>query len=152
MGDTFEVGTYADGTPGEEKVLGRTIEGGVLYTAVGIGFGYEGDIVVVVSVKANVAEAPVAADPVIEAMEILSCNDTPEFGDRVFEVLEGADRPWFQDQFSGKRLSDLVLDMDPETDRVAAITGATITSEGAVEATRLAVQRIIDRTGEAYGE
>ncbi len=61
-------------------------------------------------------------------------------------------RPWFQEQFSGKTLEDLVVDKDPDTDKIVPLTGATITSRATTEAARDAVQRIIDRTREVYGQ
>ena len=61
-------------------------------------------------------------------------------------------RPWFQEQFSNKRLSDLVVEKRKDSEKIAALTGATITSEATTEAVRIAVKRIIERSAEVYGQ
>jgi Na+-translocating ferredoxin:NAD+ oxidoreductase RnfG subunit len=84
-------------------------------------------------------------------MEVVACYETPGWADGISEVRDGEERPWFQAQFTGKVLADLHVDpMDPQAG-IEAVTGATITSEGATEAARKALQRIIDKTEEAYG-
>lgn len=62
-------------------------------------------------------------------IKILSQDETPGLGARVDEVIEKAGRtprPWFQEQFSGKKIETL--------DRsVQAISGATITSAAVID-------------------
>ncbi len=139
-------------------------EGGVVYAAMGSAQGYQSEIRVLVSVKADAPEKPVGEDPVIHRMAVVSSQETPGLGENVNAVAPDVSiwaavvgkagqpgRPWFQEQFSGKRLSDLTVVPGPSERNVQALTGATITSRAATEAARRAVQKIIDTTQALYG-
>jgi Na+-translocating ferredoxin:NAD+ oxidoreductase RnfG subunit len=159
------LGEYGDDVPMEERIYVRETDRGVLYAAIGRAQGYQSQVKVLVSVRADRPGQPVGDDPVIQRMAVVSSQETPGLGENINAVekdvsLWGAvagdrgnpGRPWFQEQFSGKRLSDLVVEKREETPGIAALTGATITSEAATKASRKAVRRIISRTQELYGQ
>jgi Na+-translocating ferredoxin:NAD+ oxidoreductase RnfG subunit len=165
-----EVGEYSDptpdgeGTPSEERVRMNPAEDGVLYCAMGKAKGYSSEIQVLVSVRAPAAGEPVGSDPVVHRVMVVFSSETPGLGENikavdkdvsVWAALAGKEatprRAKFQEQFSGKSLSDLVVDKAPNTDKIAAVTGATISSKAATEAVRRAVKTIIQRTEEVYG-
>ncbi|NLW49954.1 MAG: FMN-binding protein [Candidatus Brocadiaceae bacterium] len=158
------VGAYAQDVADEDKVYVCRDDGRTLYAARGEAKGYQSTVEVIVSVRADSPNGALAADPVIHAMAVFESGETPGLGENIRAVekdvsvwgaLAGARpaerRPWFQDQFSGKRLSDLVVETRKDTDRIAAVTGATRTSEATTLAVRNAVGRIIERTAEVYG-
>jgi hypothetical protein len=149
-GKSFVVGEYPPEATDEDKVTGTTTADGVLYAATASAYGYESTIVVRVTVLGT-AERPVGSDAPIHSMEVVESYESPGWADGISEVREGEKRPWFQEQFTGKVLADLeVSPMDPDAG-ISAVTGATITSEGATLAAKRALQRIIDKTEEAYG-
>lgn len=115
--DGFE---YYEGKDGAGRLVG--------YAFVNEGKGYSSTIKIMIGL---------APDETITGIKILSQNETPGLGDRVDEVkiegtlwhkLKGKEilppgRPWFQAQFTGKKVETL------ETlDTIDAITGATITT------------------------
>ncbi len=160
------VGHYPAGTPEEQKVYLSRAGPVPLYAAVGTAKGYSSVIKVLVSVQGRAPGAPVGPDPRIRAVAVVASQETPGLGENIKAVekdvslwgkLAGAEpadgppkRPWFQEQFSGLRLSDLPAEL-PAAGQVEAITGATITSNAAVRAVREAVTRTIEATEEAYG-
>jgi len=104
-------------------------------------------------------------DYTVKAVRILSQSETPGLGERTREVKTdrtiwqaagealglaegkssgeaGERRPWFQKQFSGLTLDELVVVKDPSGEGVEAITGATVTSTAVTEAVKEAVERI----------
>jgi Na+-translocating ferredoxin:NAD+ oxidoreductase RnfG subunit len=147
------------------KVYMNQTSSGVLYAALGTAQGYQSQIKVLVSVKATTPGQPVADDPAIHTMTVVQSQETPGLGENIKAVEKDVSvwgalagqkpspqRPRFQEQFSGKRLSDLVIEKRADTDKIAAVTGATITSTAATEAVRNAVKRIVEKTAEAYGQ
>jgi len=163
--ERVEVGEYPAKTLPEDRVYVVNGPSGVLYAAMGSVRGYQSDVKVLVSVRADSAGAPLGADPVIHRMAIVSSEETPGLGENVKTVqqdvsfwaaLTGAKsqarRPWFQEQFTGKRLSDLIVEKRKDTDHIAAVTGATVTSTAATNAARLAVEKTIERTAECYAK
>ncbi|MHC4480069.1 MAG: FMN-binding protein [Planctomycetota bacterium] len=161
------VGDYPEGTPEAEKVFVNRSGAAVLCAAKGTAQGYQSQIAVLVSVASEAPGALVGPDPRIHTMVVVESQETPGLGENVKTVQKdislwgrlagareegAAKRPWFQEQFSGKRLSDLVVEKRKDTDKIAALTGATITSRATTEAARRAVQKIIDKTAEANGE
>jgi Na+-translocating ferredoxin:NAD+ oxidoreductase RnfG subunit len=159
------VGDYPAETPQEDIVYVMKTPSGVLYAAMGSVLGYQSQVKVLVSVKADAPDKPVGEDPVIHTMAVVSSEETPGLGENVKAVsqdvsfwaaLTGArsapKRPWFQAQFSGRRLSDLVVVKQKTNDKIEAITGATITSTAATNAARQAIEKIIKRTAEVYGK
>jgi len=158
------VGDYAKGTPDADMVYVLETGPKILYAAMGSAKGYQSVIKVLVSVEGTAPGSPVGEDPVVHAMAVVESQETPGLGENIRAVekdvsLWGAvagqkstpRRPWFQDQFTGKRLSDLVVEKRKDSDKIAAVTGATITSEATTEAVRNAVGSIIERTAEVYG-
>ncbi len=173
------VGEYAPNASREEIVYRNETDSGVLYAAMGTAPGYQSQIEVLVSVKADKPQTPVGEDPVIHRIAVVFSQETPGLGARVEEVqkdisiwtsLRGAltgrkkaafGRPSFQKQFDNKKLSDLEVEKgggssDVEgtagaTARIRPITGATITSKATTRAVREAVEKIIQRTREVYG-
>jgi len=158
------VGKYDKSVDAEQRVYTRRTESAVLYAAMGTTQGYQSQIKVLVSVKANSAGQPLGDEPLIHRMVVVSSQETPGLGEQIKSVEQDVSvwgaiagqksmpkRPWFQEQFSNKRLSDLVVERTAETDRIHALSGATITSEAATEAARNAVRRIMARVAEIYG-
>ncbi len=158
------VGTYADGSL-EDRVYAKQTSEGLLYAAMGSAQGYQSQVKVLVSVKGEAPEQPLGDNPKIHRMAVVSSQETPGLGQQIQAVEKSVSvwaaaagheqepkRPWFQEQFSGKRLEDLVVEKQEDTDKIAALTGATITSRAATEATRKAVQKIINRTRKVYGQ
>ena len=138
------VGDYPEGAKEEDKVYMNETSSGILYAAMGVAQGYQSQIKVLVSVAAPGSRTPVGDDPVIHRMAVVESTETPGLGENIKAVEKDVSvwgamagekptpqRPWFQEQFSGKRLSDLVVEKRPGTDRIAAVTGATITSRAA---------------------
>jgi RnfABCDGE-type electron transport complex G subunit len=159
------VGEYDVSVADLDKVYVNQMDGDVLYAATGAAQGYQSTVTVLVAVRAERAGAAVGEDPVIHRMAVVSSQETPGLGENIRHVekdrsiwrallggRESPRRPWFQEQFAGKRLSDLVVEKRQDTGRIAAVTGATITSRATTEAARRAVHKIIQTTGEAYGE
>jgi Na+-translocating ferredoxin:NAD+ oxidoreductase RnfG subunit len=153
----------------EALFIGST-DGGARYVARGSEPGYQSEVVVLVAVDAEPRQ-PVAEDPVIYRMAVVSSEETPGLGENIKSVEKDVSlwaaltrvftggglpaqekRPWFQGQFSGKRLSDLVVQKRADTEMIRPITGATITSKAATAAARQAAQRIIETTAALYGE
>jgi RnfABCDGE-type electron transport complex G subunit len=158
------VGQYDASVNAEQKVYMRRTDSRALYAAMGSAQGYQSQVRVLVSVEAESPGRPVGDDPLIHRMAVVSSQETPGLGEQIKSVEQDVSvwgavagqrsepkRPWFQEQFSGKRLSDLVVERTAETDKIAALSGATITSEAATEAARKAVNTIFERTAEVYG-
>jgi Na+-translocating ferredoxin:NAD+ oxidoreductase RnfG subunit len=157
------VGDYPETVPEGERVYGVPVPDGALYAATGTAQGYQSTVKVLVAVKADRIGEPPGADPVIHCMAVVSSQETPGLGENIKHVerdvsLWGAiagqksvaKRPWFQEQFTGRRLGDLIVEKSRDTSKIAAVTGATITSEAATQATRNAIERILKRTREVY--
>jgi len=116
-----------------------------LYAAEGAGQGYSSKVRVVVAVDQAVETDPDNAR--VKAMRVVSQRETPGFGTRCTE-------PEFQAQFEELVFKYLKLVKgseyrDPKRDKdgtqpIAAITGATITSNACVRAVSEAVLRIQD--------
>ncbi len=164
-GTRSEVGEYPETTPQDQKVYVAKTPDGVLFAAMRGAFGYQSQVNVLVSVKAQAADKPVGKDPVIYRMTIVSSQETPGLGESAKAVQQDVSfwaaltgkrstpkRPWFQAQYSNKRLSDLKVVKQKGTDNIEALTGATITSRAATKATRDAIEAIIKRTAEVYGQ
>lgn len=83
-----------------------------------------------------------AQDGTITAVKILQQNETPGLGSRVQEIKDdltlfdamagrkstASSKPWFQQQFSGKKLNELA--------EVDGITGATISSRAVIDSVK----------------
>ena len=116
-----------------------------LYAAEGAGQGYSSKVRVVVAVDQAIETDPDKAR--VKAVRVVSQLETPGFGSRCTE-------PEFQAQFENLLVKSLKLVKSaeyrkPEADKagtqpIAAITGATITSNACVRAVREAVLRIQD--------
>jgi electron transport complex protein RnfG len=107
------------------------------------GKGYSGIIETMVGMK---------TDGTIIAIKVLDHSETPGLGSRISEIKDSATifdlfkgkhpdpslKPWFQEQFSNKKSSDL--------DGVSAITGATISSRAvtnSIKTKTLEIQKLI---------
>jgi len=154
--DAFSAVTSTD-TPTMDVVTkgvgrGKTIG----YAALGEAQGYQSKIKVMVGVRAG------AETPTILGIQVVSQNETAGLGTRVEEiktdktwakVLAGVfsgdktdaaavpSRPWFQEQFRDKTLGRLVVDKTPSTDKIQAVTGATISSRAVTLAVKRAVKK-----------
>jgi electron transport complex protein RnfG len=107
--------------------------------------GYSSDIETMVGME---------PDGTITAIKILNQNETPGLGSRITEVKDDTtifdflmgkrkaefNKPWFQEQFSDKRVSGL--------DDIQAITGATISSRAVIDSVNIKAQEILKSFGE----
>ncbi len=142
-------------TPWKGKGVGIAKGAGDIlgYLAVGHKQGYSSTIRVLVGC---------GSDFHIKAIRILSQAETPGLGERTKEVRTNRTlwqaigeavglskrentpqdkNPWFQEQFSGKALGDLVVVKD-SSEGIQAITGATISSKAVTEAVKSALETI----------
>lgn len=99
----------------------------------------------------------------IKAIRILDQTETPGLGERTKEVKsdrtvwqavgevvgitekgqgEADDAPWFQKQFKGLTLAEIIIVKDPNAKGIQAITGATVTSRAVTEAVKAAVGEV----------
>lgn len=162
------LGDYPEGTDAQYRVYAAETGSGIRYAAMGSAQGYQSKITVLVSVDAQESGVPLGDDAIIFRLAVVSSNETPGLGENMRKVeadvsLWGAifgrgkgtgsvkKRPVFQEQFSGKRLSDLVVEKEANTDKIFPVTGATITSKAVTAAARNAVERIMEKTRECYG-
>ncbi|MFH1847717.1 MAG: RnfABCDGE type electron transport complex subunit G [Candidatus Omnitrophota bacterium] len=84
--------------------------------------GYGGPIVMMVGL---------GLDKKITGIVVLEHLETPGLGAKIVEIKKGQKKPWFPEQFIGKRPQDLKLGGS-----VQAITGATISSKAVVDAVK----------------
>ena len=142
------------GAPMPDKVYKGNGKGsGVIgYAAMGEAQGYSSKLKVMVGVDPS-------ANKVL-AIYILSQNETPGLGTKAVEIAtnktiwkalfgkketatsEEALVPWFQEQFKGKPLNQLIVVRDKDPKRISAITGATITTKAVVKAVEDAIGKI----------
>jgi len=94
-----------------ECLKNKNIIGYVLKTKAA---GYGGDINLL---------AGIDAQGVIQAIEVLSHQETPGLGSRITEIKQGDKAPWFLEQFKGKLAPGLKLS------DIQTISGATISSK-----------------------
>ena len=94
----------------------------------------------------------------ITGIKILTQAETPGLGARIDEVLSDKtlfgpkqktkqaqpQEAWFQKQFKGKPVQDLVVAKEKTDKNIQAITGATITSEAVTKAVKEKAQEIFD--------
>lgn len=160
------VGAYPEGSLDARKIYAAKTGDGVLYAATGSAQGYQSEVTVLVSVRAERAGKPVREDATIHRLAVVSSQETPGLGENVNAVkptvsiwgalsgggAEEQQRPWFQEQFEGKTLEQLTLEPGREGENIEAMTGATITSRATTKAAREAFRRIMNKTEQLYGE
>lgn len=149
---------------GEAQFYAAPLDGRVRYVARGAQQGYQSKVTVLVTVDAP-ANQPLPEDPKIFRVAVVSSGETPGLGENINKVQKnislwgvmighkekgGSQRPWFQDQFSHKNLSDLHVEKSSEKG-ITPITGATITSQATTTAVREAVTGLIEKTRQLYG-
>ncbi|MEJ2627520.1 MAG: RnfABCDGE type electron transport complex subunit G [bacterium] len=66
------------------------------------------------------------------AIKVLSQTETPGLGSKCEEIRAGESSPWCQEQFKGKKATDLAVDKDDGN--IDSISGATITSRAITNA------------------
>ncbi len=107
------------------------------------GKGYSSTIVIMVGIT---------PDGEITGLKILSQKETPGLGAKIEEVhssktirnifsksAEGGrvdEKPWFQQQFVGKKLEDLYID------KMDTVTGATISSGAVIDSVREKIEKV----------
>lgn len=74
----------------------------------------------------------------LKGIKILDEQETPGLGDDV-------SKPYFQDQFKGKTLDQLVVVKNPDPTKILAITGATISSKAATRGVTTGLQYLISK-------
>ncbi len=159
------VGDYPTDTARETEVFVQKTPDGVLYAATGSAFGYQSQVQVLVSVKADAPDKAVTKAAAIHALDVYASQETPGLGENAKAVEQDVSfwaamtgkrstpkRPKFQAQFTGRTLDDLVVVKQPTDTNIEAITGATITSRAATNAAKQAIEKIIKRTAEVYGQ
>lgn len=88
----------------------------------------------------------VTADKKVIDFTILEHNETPGLGDN-------AQKPAFRQQFAGKGADLLEVTKDPaNTDKIQAMTGATISSRAVTQGVKQAVETVAAITGENGGK
>lgn len=95
------------------------------------GNGFQGAIVMVIGISSNLEK--------IVGIQILEQVETPGLGAKIAEN-------WFQDQFKNLSIPNLVLEKNvtPEqTEKIAAITGATISSQSVVTLIKQSLSEIL---------
>jgi Na+-translocating ferredoxin:NAD+ oxidoreductase RnfG subunit len=150
---------------GEADIYVASLDGKVRYVVRGAARGYQSIVAVLASVDAP-PQQPVPENPQIYRVAVVSSGETPGLGENINKVpkdislwaamigrkgKDGPQRPSFQKQFSGKRLSDLRVDTSGEAG-ITPITGATITSRATTKAVRQAVRKLITQTRELYAQ
>lgn len=149
---------------GEADVYVASTDNGVRYAAKASARGYQSIITVLVSLDAKSAHTPLPDDPVIHRAAVVSSQETPGLGENINKVKkdlslwaalsgifvdqpdsDGPNRPWFQDQFNGKKLSDLEVTQSGKNG-IRPITGATISSRGTTKAVRKAIETAVHTT------
>lgn len=90
-----------------------------------------------------------AVDPSMKIVNIniLSQAETPGLGD-------GVETKWFKDQFIGKHLSNMEVVKTTGTDKIQALTGATISSRAVVNSEKAALEFLAKavQTGNGAGK
>lgn len=79
--------------------------------------------------------AGLTPDGTITGIKVLDQNETPGLGGRICEVKESKKSPWFQEQFTDKKVEDL--------NSVQAITGATISSRAVIDSVKKRAEEIL---------
>jgi len=139
--------TNSDAEESEQVIAARAAGKTLGYAAVGAAQGYGGKVVVMVGMDPQ-------AEKII-GMKIVRQSETPGLGSRIEEVK--SDKTWwriltrqaadakretmpeFLKQFRGRKIDEVILGGD---DGIQGITGATISSNAVVEATRRAMGKI----------
>lgn len=164
MGDAEDVQPLAvdvDSVRLQTGIYVGTIPGGRRYAARGAAQGYQSQIVVLAAVDGLKRGQYVGKDPVIYRVAVVSSAETPGLGDNInkapvdvtlWAAIAGARAenedgaapvPVFLAQFTGKKLSELVVDKTGQGG-IEPLTGATISSRAVTRAVRQAVERIVE--------
>jgi len=136
---------YYEGLDQRKEVVG--------YAFVGKAKGYSSTIKVVVGID---------PEGTITGIKITEQKETPGLGTKAVEVPvtrtfweailgKGGSaepgRPRFEDQFTGKILSDLKVVTSKTNTEIQALTGATITSKAVTKAVRESIEKFIEQQG-----
>ncbi len=73
----------------------------------------------------------------IKGVEVLSQQETPGLGAKIVEIKSSDKKPWFLEQFKGKKTSELDLK------NIQAITSATITSKAVLDSVKKSVEEFL---------
>ena len=115
------------------------------YACIAEGKGYSSTILTMVGM---------IPDGTITGIKVMSQKETPGLGTKIEEVdsdrsfkdifkrgqvkkKEIKKKPWFQSQFTGKKLEDLYVE------KMDAITGATITSKAVIDSVRKKIEAVL---------
>ena len=92
----------------------------------------------------------VDTDGKIAGIKIYLHNETPEYGGKMEEILEGENRPWFTSQFLGKSASDTIALVEDDGD-IDAVSEATISSRALTKSIDTGLKRLkAVLSGETY--
>lgn len=84
----------------------------------------------------------------IRGMKIIYQVETPGLGTKTTEVRHGETTPWFQQQFIDKSFNEIELTKDAQqTDKIVAITGATISSNAVTGSVKKGLENIKNKLG-----
>ena len=139
-----------NGTAGPRVFAATDAKSGhALYAALGSARGYSSRVEAIVAVDEIIRSKPEAAH--IRAVKIVYQGETPGMGDQ-------CQTPAFQAQFDDLLVAHLDIKKDApyrvagapgsEEQEIAAITGATITSNAVIAAVRKAIDRIRERAAQ----
>lgn len=114
------------------KDSGKTIPAGYIFIAHGKGF-------------ASIIETAVGVDPdgIIVGIKVLSHEETPGYGDKLDEIREGENEPWFPRQFIGKSASDTIALTEDGGD-IDALSEATISSQAVTRSINDELNNLMD--------
>ncbi len=86
----------------------------------------------------SILKMMVAADTTmrLKGIKILEENETPGLGDDI-------KKPWFQKQFEGKTMDQLVVVKVPDPTKILAITGATISSRDCTRGVKTGLKQLM---------
>jgi len=101
------------------------------YVFLAFGKGYSSTIEMVVGVDLA---------GTVTGISIVGQQETPGLGAKITEVRYGESGAWFQRQFKGKTVSQLLVDKDGG--EIDSITGATISSRAVTRGVRTALARL----------
>jgi electron transport complex protein RnfG len=79
---------------------------------------------------------------VIQGLKIIFQEETPGLGTKIQEVRYGETRPWFQQQFIHKKVSQLFLKKERASGMIDGITGATISSQAVTSSVRKKIEKM----------
>ncbi len=114
------------------RYSGKSTPGGYIFIVNGKGFASTIETMVSVDVNGKIA-----------GIKIISHEETPGYGDKIEEIREGENEPWFTKQFIGKTISDNIA-LKKDSGDIDAISGATISSITITESINTGLKKLME--------